>query len=884
MNAAITNPPHSLGTVRTIAHRVLRKMPNAAVIGVHWERPWGGEAVPMEVDGHTCIVRYADSALAIRELLASHDPTADDTLIVLTPCTSAVVGADVVGRLAYHQLHDPDRWESVLQVFGARRHDRRLNDLPLLADALIEAAPPNGYPPLLSGTLDLDTAWRWWARTALELQQVDAATLLRASAQQQLAIRNVGESLVTPFGSWLQATVGALAAYIIRVEERLGEGGAAALGLALAPLLAADQQRLLQSLGQLTEMLGMPADAVLLHSFRNLVTDMAPDLFIESDIHARAVVQQASALVQRLHVSEWVDASDILTEAFEARVRAVGTALMTALDLPDTAHIQALEQAVHIVRAHRAATSPDGAARCRTFDMAVRAVRWLHTAPTDGSSFGATAKRYAVDGSWIDIAWRALWEGDTEITTSAAFVKLTALLADRQRAEYRQFAQTLPGTDPSCELDGIEVIPVERILERVVVPLSRHLGVLLVVLDGYALPVHHQVMEGLVAQGWSPIVPSGVQGQVGVAMLPTVTHVSRASLLGGAPTIGQMDAELRAFRSAPALAQVQPPASLFHQRDLGGGAGQALSNAVTSAVVSKDPVVAVVVNTVDDMLHKGTYPVAWKLDDLPKLSQLLRLADEAERVVVITADHGHLVQQDMVMQAPVESGGERWRPSASSPATAQEVELHGPRVLLGDPGVTMPWGDDVRYAPKKGGYHGGASPAEVLVPLVVLTREYIPQGWVAAAAVPPPWWTDGAMRSFAPVRPARRQDPELFPPSAPGVRVEPVAAATPAWVSTVLNSESWQTRAVGRRVALERAQLERLLVAFEERGGVLPFSRITELTGTLAGRVPGLLAVLAQQCNVEGFAILTSDASSGEARLDLAMLRTQFSTKPKAKA
>lgn len=156
-----------------------------------------------------------------------------------------------------------------------------------------------------------------------------------------------------------------------------------------------------------------------------------------------------------------------------------------------------------------------------------------------------------LDGSWIDIAWRAMWEGDTEPVTAGAMAQLTALVTDRQRAEYHQFAATLPGTDPSSTTAGFELVPVERILERVVAPLARTTPVMLVVLDGYALAVHHQVMIGLMAEGWSPIVPSGVVGQAGVAMLPTVTNVSRASLLAGAPIVGDIEAELRAFRAAP---------------------------------------------------------------------------------------------------------------------------------------------------------------------------------------------------------------------------------------------------------------------------------------------------------------------------------------------
>ena len=285
-----------------------------------------------------------------------------------------------------------------------------------------------------------------------------------------------------------------------------------------------------------------------------------------------------------------------------------------------------------------------------------------------------------------------------------------------------------------------------------------------------------------------------------------------------------------------------------------------------------------VLNTVDDTLAKGTFPLSWSLGQLPRLAELLRLAEDAERIVVLTADHGHLVQQDMVMRAPTEAGGERWRPASAAPPGVDEVTVRGPRVLGGDGGVVLPWADDVRYAPKKGGYHGGASPAEVLVPLVVLTRDERP-GFGAASTEPPPWWT-GAAPAAAPVAtaaaPSSRRRPaqeQLFEPE---VHATVAEAGVPAWVSALLDSSLWKTRSTGRRAILDRPKLEILFAEFARRGGVLSFAAIAELTDVFAGRVQGLVATLAPQCNIDGFAILTSDPVAAEARLDVAQLQAQF--------
>ena len=61
--------------------------------------------------------------------------------------------------------------------------------------------------------------------------------------------------------------------------------------------------------------------------------------------------------------------------------------------------------------------------------------------------------------------------------------------------------------------------------------------------------------------------------------------------------------------------------------------------------------------------------------------------------------------------------GDRWRRGAEAPG-ADEIVVGGGRVLA--PGglarVILPWSEGVRYAGKKNGYHGGATPQEVLVP------------------------------------------------------------------------------------------------------------------------------------------------------------------------
>jgi hypothetical protein len=84
-----------------------------------------------------------------------------------------------------------------------------------------------------------------------------------------------------------------------------------------------------------------------------------------------------------------------------------------------------------------------------------------------------------------------------------------------------------------------------------------------------------------------------------------------------------------------------------------------------------------------------------------------------------------------------------------------EVVFEGGRVLApqGERRVVLPWSEAVRYGSKRRGYHGGATPQEVVAPLVVLTASTVPAGWCEAPPVQPEWWSK--LRPYRPRRPNR---------------------------------------------------------------------------------------------------------------------------------
>ena len=100
-----------------------------------------------------------------------------------------------------------------------------------------------------------------------------------------------------------------------------------------------------------------------------------------------------------------------------------------------------------------------------------------------------------------------------------------------------------------------------------------------------------------------------------------------------------------------------PDAALFHKKPLDSSRlGFAVADDVAAAIsdVTGQPLVTCVLNTIDDALDRsdpgGT---EWSADAVKHLLPLLDRARHAGRVVVLTADHGHIVERRQGYAAPV---------------------------------------------------------------------------------------------------------------------------------------------------------------------------------------------------------------------------------------
>jgi hypothetical protein len=214
------------------------------------------------------------------------------------------------------------------------------------------------------------------------------------------------------------------------------------------------------------------------------------------------------------------------------------------------------------------------------------------------------------------------------------------------------------------------------------------------------------------------------------------------------------------------------------------------------------------------------------------------------------------------------------------------VLVTGLRVLKHDGRAVLAVNERLRYGPLKAGYHGGAGPAEVVVPVYFLVAGGQTQdtGLVAVAPQEPPWWLGRVAGLPAPppvpAKPARRKLPESSEPTLFDFEPEPTPApvgANPLAGAAVKSRTYTEQRRLAGRVTVSDEQVQRLLEALL----VAPDRRLSPTTAAVAMGValPALRgAVLHAQrlLNVEGYAVLDFDVDGSTVRLDEPLLREQF--------
>jgi len=287
------------------------------------------------------------------------------------------------------------------------------------------------------------------------------------------------------------------------------------------------------------------------------------------------------------------------------------------------------------------------------------------------------------------------------------------------------------------------------------------------------------------------------------------------------------------------------------------------------------------VNAVDDHLLKGEQvAVPWTLRHIPVLSHLLAAAMESGRLVVLTSDHGHVLDRRTTFHPA--TAGERYRLDDGN-ITDGEVRIRGARVVLPPEGVLIaPWSEKIRYGSKRNGYHGGVSPQECVIPLSLLSwPTLVPERFEVVAPYDPAWWIVGGIDRTAPhavpVPPVVAQPEPRYSERGQAKLLFDAAPSPGTWIDQLLISPVfvYQLKQAGR-AAPTVDRIRGVLAALDERGGTVLRQALAQKLGESELRMPGLVAALRRILNVDGYPVLSVDDASGSVVLNKQLLEVQF--------
>lgn len=861
----------------------------ARTILVRAQPTWSGAAV---LDIGDAKVRVVEGVSGLAALDAMRSAAADEYVAVLTVLSESELGTAVVLDAEKQKVTELDEWSIVPALFGARDQvvPRPVRDLgPWVPRLLSSFRRDRGYQPASGAVLSAEHVVRSLLVVLLGLDRLDDLEFSIALAPlDDLGVRARLSELDPEARNGLikaaAAHVDPHLAMAMRAATSPGQVSAIAVGLVVGELWHGGSVALDATIAgarvRAEQYIGAAPTATAAQRYGAAAKLITQRWIADGDSHARDVLEQAEALCGDLGWAEGAAASDFLPAGLRARVAAFAAAIDSAAAAPSARASQMVDAALAEVEAHGARST---FAHSRdTAIMAARLVRWLSEVTTPAGGLTAAIQSYAADGAWAERALGDIWDGDTDRGLAQAYRSLAHAVQALRRKQDAAAAAHLTG---ALAVDDT-VLPVESLLSKLVVPLAAHERVLLIVLDGMSVPTAVELAADLPARGWTELVRDNTRRRgAALAALPTITEFSRTSLFAGELLAGNQQIEKSRFVSAVG-------GIVFHKDDLRSDAGHALPPAVTDAIA--DPgrkIVGVVLNTIDDALASADVDaLRWSLRSVANLDSLLAAAQEAGRIVILTSDHGHIVERGSELRS-VPQASARWRAPDTGPATADELLVTGPRVLAPGGSAVLAVSDGVRYTSKKAGYHGGASLAELTIPILVAKPRGVddPAGWVEAPPQEPTWWNEPSRvvvepPTVAAVRPTKAKGRVPASPTAPTLfDTEPVNStkvevATGASVGDQLIASPTYAarRGIAGRHPVDDAVAVTVISVLVAGGGRAHRDTLAVAAGVPSGTMSGLLSALRRMLNVDGYPVIDVDVDQVTVALDVALLREQF--------
>ncbi|MGP9623324.1 BREX-2 system phosphatase PglZ [Corynebacterium sp. AOP34-AQ2-28] len=740
---------------------------DGAVVIIQSPDPWGGPAEYRRANGIAVAVHQANTPLAVRWSLTRLDAEVPWHFII-TPLGDADLVADLRDRLTPYgavQVVDPSR--SLLGAFSATRilpGTISVGDIPDTLTFLDSRG--GGITPAPAGVLTPDHLAAQLLTTGLGLKALNAdgvrditlTDVLEWSAAPDAVSRwndcatVLPEPVHTAAVNWLARTLGSRASAAMRYLTTNGPDGLLAWGLiteilVVDPAASEEESRIRHDATvSFRSRTGTATTAEEREGWSTAAVSAVTRAERSRD-SMEAVIRTAEREItgSRLDAAALLHRSSVCPGGFAARIERIATAL-ESLAAPATNEQpqRCAYAAIRSAHAHRDAGDPERNRDIVSAEAALRIWQWEHGAGGSPDALPSTLTGWLhtqrTSLSWLNVCINAAWREQS----SPALHQVTRRIAERARARVqeldRTFAAVASRSGASRGLAGSTLL-VEDVLDRIVRPLLVDGGatrpVLLLVLDGMSTAAADQLLGSIDKSyhgRWQEMATEDEELATALAIYPTVTTKSRASLLSGTTATGGQDVEKRGltewYREATKGLRNPGSATLLHKGGLEVEAGDGVTRMIEDT--AGQPLVAAVLNTIDDALDKSD-PIdrQWSVPDITHLHSLLQAAARAGRTVVLVSDHGHIV--DRRQSAPSQAGGNsaRWRyPAADgfessevTDVTDQEVAVHGDRVLTDDHRAVLAVDEDLRYTARKAGYHGGLALAEASIPVIVLSQE-----------------------------------------------------------------------------------------------------------------------------------------------------------------
>ncbi len=898
----MTTPTFS--QIRAQVAAIRRHDADARLFGIRIGGRWTGERIRSAGNETYCIVQ-CDSPLQMRAALQEQQPGATATVLV-TNVPDEQISYDIRVRLARRKFYTINNWQIVKELFQARYIDPRVVEQGWIAERLLEAVPHQGYLPVPNGVLDAETVWGLLLEQQLGLTTArpDLVALLKWSMDAENTQRyvRVPGSVRQAVKAWIAESAGLATEAVLECVQASQRPDALPVGLALSVVYHRDAAgKLDKAAGRMEKYVGQAhLDEPVARQWQAAATEVVR-LHVPDAKARGAWLQRADEILQAVEADDYAHLSPTSPLGYNQRLARFGKALADVVESSQPEIPQSLHQAYRDVIQHD--LSQKGSRAVQRVEMAARLARWLaglrSQEATVAASLAEAAREYAMVGGFIDWARHSLRGGEPVRELAEAYTRLLTRVTQIVEQKNRRFAQLLRDWIAAGS-KGDEVLPVERVLDEVVAPLAAQTPVLVLVIDGMSYAVCRELVEDITRQDWAEIRRQD-RGPVwpGIAAVPSVTEVCRASLLCGRLRQGHASDEKTGFAEHAGLlrhCRSGTPPVLFHKDALQETSEASLAEGVIREIESpRRRVVGAVINAVDDHLLKGDQlDIRWSGDEIKVLPKLLYEARAAGRIVVLATDHGHVL--DFQTECRPHEQGDRWRTAEAAPAD-DEIQIAGPRVVLPESHrLVAPWSERVRYSIKKNGYHGGVSMQEMVIPVAVLTaQDELPEGWVEPPSDAPAWWfppleeqpAADAGQPAVVAKPPRKKKPgmlfDLEDEAAAAAKAEPVAAgvaapaASPAWLDQLFTSSVLaEQKKLGGRAVPQDEPVRKMLGALAEQGGKLTSAALARRMGLPAYRLASLLAAIQRVVNVEGYPILTRDELSDTIELNRELLCRQF--------